>query len=98
MDNDGVADPDILALDFGLVVQGGHLDGATGDDHWCKHRDRSGSACPADRHEYIDNLGRRLLGGVFEGHGGPWRLTDDTEPLIQDPVVDLDDQPIGVER
>ena len=96
LDDDGVADADVLAGDLVGVVQGGvaHHHAAHGDGLQPRHGgDRAGAA-----HLQVDGLqhGAGLLGGELVGDGPARRARDKAQPPLPVQPVDLVDHAVDV--
>ena len=91
-----VAHANVLAGDFLLVVQRGATDGGPVEENRLELGDRCESAGAANLHCNRVELGLRLLGCVFVGHGPAWRLGGGTDAVAQVEAVQLDDSAVGV--
>ncbi len=96
LDDDGVADADILARDLVLVVQGGALHDDAADGDRLERRDRGQRALPADRDQDVAQHRLRLLGRKFVRERPARRAADHAEPLLQREIVDLVDDAVDV--
>ena len=67
LDEDGVADADVLALDFLLVVERGAGNGAARDGDGSEFGDGGEGACAADLDGDVEEAGLGALGFVFVG-------------------------------
>src|SRR6185437_8895167 len=98
LDDDGVADPDVLAGDLVGVVQGGVLDDDAADGDRRQPRDWGDGAGAADLQ--VDGVEdrARLLGRELAGDRPARRARDEAEPLLPVEAVDLVDDAVNVER
>ena len=83
LNDNGVADPHILARNLVFVVQGGALHDNPADGDRFERRDRSQCALTPDRDQNIAQHGLRLLGGEFVRQCPAWGAADHAEPLLQ---------------
>ena len=98
LEDDPVADPDVLAPDLVEVVEGRARDGRAGDLDRRHVRDRRQRPGPADVRDDVLDEGLDLLGRELEGDRPARRPADHPEPrLLVDPV-DLDDDAVGLVR
>ena len=91
-----VADPDVLARDLVLVVQGRVLHQHAADIHRLQPCDRRQRAGAADLDADILQHGHCLLGRELPGDRPARRAADETQPALQRQVVDLVNHAIDV--
>src|SRR5271165_7518172 len=94
LDHDGVADPNILAGDLVLIVQGGALHDDTAHGDRLEHRHRGQRALAADLDRDVLQYRLSLLRREFLRHRPTRRPADHAEPLLQSEVVDLVDHTV----
>lgn len=94
----GIADADVLALDFLLIVQCGAGDSGTGKENRLEFGDGRQYAGAADLDRNPFKFGFRLLMHIFVGNRVAGRLAGGAElfPLFE--AVDLDDRTIDFVR
>ena len=96
LDYDAVADPDVLAADFVLIVQGGvGYDNATDSDR-LQPRHRSQRASAADLNVDGVEQGLGLFSGKFMGEGPSWSARHLSQALLIVVPVDLVDNAVDV--
>ena len=96
LDDDRVADADVLAVDVLLVVERRHLDARPADDDRLEHGEGVERARAAHVDGDVEELRRALLGRELEGDGPAGLAPDDAEPVPLFGVVDLDDDAVDV--
>ena len=97
LDEDPVADADVLARDFLLVVQRGAGHAAAGDLHGLELGNRCERAGAAHLHGNIVEACARSLGLVFVGHRPAGGLRRAARLPAATEGVELDDRAIGLE-
>ncbi len=96
LDHDCVADPDVLALDLVLIVQGDVLHDHAADADRLELADRRERAGAADLDLDVAQHGGRLLGGEFMRDRPARRARHEAEPLLPVEPVDLVDDAVDV--
>ena len=98
LDDDAVADADILPTEFVLVVEGGAADGGTGEEDGFEFGDGGQGAGAADLDGDGLEKGLGLLGSVLVGHGPAWGLRGVPELLVvpELQVIELHDRAVGL--
>ncbi len=79
LDQDDVADPNVLPLDFLFVVQGGARDAAAANRHRLEGRDRSQNARATDLNQNVEQLRLDSLRFVLVGDRPARRLRGKAE-------------------
>ena len=98
LDEDPVTDPQILARDLLLIVEGRTGDRAAGDSDRLEFGHRREYAAAADLDGDVEEAGRCLLRLVLVGDGPPGGLARGTEPRVLGDEIGLDDGAVGLER
>ena len=96
-DHNGVANLEVLAPQFVLVMQGRIRYRGAADKHRlqsCNGCDRAGAP---DLHVDAKQHGGGFLGGKLVGNGKTWRARDESELFLQPQIVDFVDNAIDVE-
>src|SRR5690606_21145449 len=96
LQDDGVADADVLAGDLVLIVQGGVADHDAADGDGMQAGDGGQGAGAADLNVDAFQHGRRLLRREFVGDGPTRASGDETEALLPVQPVDLIDHAVDV--
>ena len=94
-DENGVADADVFALDFLLVVEGRARDRAAGDKDGLKLCNRGERAGAADLDGDVQELGFGALGFVFVGDRPAGGFGGGSEFAAQGEAVELYDRAVG---
>ncbi len=97
LDDDRVADPDVLARQVLVVVERGLLDRGAAELNRVEERHRRHGPGAAHVEPDLADHRRRLLGRVLVGERPARRLGGRAEVLLQGAVVDLDDDAVGLE-
>ena len=98
LEDDPVADPDVLAPDLVEVVEGRPRDGRAGDLDRRHVRDRRQRPGPADVRDDVLDERLDLLGRELEGDRPARRPADHPEPRLLVEPVDLDHDAVGLVR
>ncbi len=98
MNNHGVANADVFAFNFALVVQGGSLHGTAGHQYRLQDRERRGSTGPANADLNVFELSGSLLGCKFVRHSSARRLAYHAQPIKGGTIVNGNYQPVGAVR
>ena len=96
LQHDGIADPNVLASDFVLVVQRRARDQHAADIDRLQLGDRRQRAGASNLDANAQQHGRRLLGGELPGDRPTRRAADEAEPSLQAQIVDFVDHAIDV--
>ena len=97
-DHDGVADANVFAFDFVLVVQGGAGDGAPAHQHRLQHSYRSEDSGASYLNDDVVHAGLDAFGGVFVSDRPPRRFRSEPEPLALRERIDFDYRAVGLIR
>src|SRR5579862_2173357 len=98
LEDDGVADPDVLAPDLVEVVERRPGDGRAGDLHRAEMRDGGQRPGPSDVRNDVLEMRLDLLRRELVGDRPAWRPGHDPEPLLVVEAIDLDDDAVGLVR
>ncbi len=96
LDDDGVADANVLAVDVALVVEGGHADVRAANDDGLEDGERGEDAGAPDVDGDVAQLRGALLGRELERRGPTRLAADHAEPFPIAHVVDLEHDAIDV--
>ena len=94
LDDDGVADADVLAMDVVFVVERREADGGAADVHGLEDGVGVEAAGAADVDADVEELRRRLDGRELVGDGPARLASDEAKALLEGEVVDLDDDAV----
>ena len=98
LEDDPVADADVLAPDLVEVVEGGPRDGRAGDLDRRQVGDRRERPGPPDVRDDVLDDGLDLLRRELVGDRPARRPADHAQPLLLVDPVDLDDDAVGLVR
>src|SRR5262249_20669880 len=98
LDDDDVPRAHVAALDFLLVVERRHADRRPAEPYGLEHGVGRHGAGPSDIRLDADESRARLLGRKLDRDCPARELRSRAKPLAKREVVELDDDPVGVER
>ena len=96
LDDDGIADADVLARDLVFIVQGGVLHDDAADGHRLELGDGGQRAGASDLNFDVVEDGGRLLGREFVRDGVARRTRDEAQTLLEIEPVELVDDAVDI--
>ena len=96
LDDDGIADPDVLALELIGVVQGGPFHCRARELNWFEVGHWRQLARLSDLHADAHELGDGLLGLVFEGDRPARAFAARAQPFALMEIIDLHHEAVGL--